>query len=174
VQPVRRPLASAAILAGHVLWKNGTVVVWVWLAGAVVAAHLAYLAFVPFGGLLALRWPRVVWAHLIAVAVGVLSITIGFDCPLTTWEQSLRRRAGQRPYTNGFVDHYLAGRVYPHGDAWVVQVLFGVAIAVSYVHVIRRRYGIRSPVRRATPPPRLETATPRVPTTAEDSSSCDI
>jgi hypothetical protein len=123
--------------------------VWVWLADAIVVIHLAYLAFVPVGGLLAWRWPRVIWAHLVAVAIGVLSIAVGFDCPLTTWEQSLRRLGGQRPYTAGFVDHYLTGRVYPYGYEWAVQVMFGVCIVASYVYVVRR-------ARRTTvPEPRL-------------------
>jgi hypothetical protein len=112
--------------------------VWAVLADAVVAMHLAYLAFVPLGGVLTWRWPRVLWAHLAAVAIGVASITVGFDCPLTTWEQSLRRRAGQRPYTTGFVDHYLTGRVYPHGYEWAVQVIFGVCIVASYTCLVRR------------------------------------
>ena len=100
--------------------------------------HLGYLASIPLGGFIAWRWPRVIWAHLAAVAIGVVSITVGFDCPLTTWEQSLRRRGGQRPYTDGFVDHYLTGRVYPHGYEWAVQVIFGVCIVGSYVYVVRR------------------------------------
>src|SRR5205823_7318332 len=112
--------------------------VWVWLADAVVVMHLGYLAFIPLGGFIAWRWPRVILAHVAAVAIGVVSITVGFDCPLTTWEQSLRRRGGQRPYTDGFVDHYLTGRVYPHGYERGVQVIFGVCIVVSYVHVVRR------------------------------------
>jgi hypothetical protein len=118
--------------------------VWVWLADAVVAVHLAYLVFLPLGGVLTWRWPWVVWAHLAAVAIGVASITVGFDCPLTTWEQSLRRRAGQRPYTNGFVEHYLTGRVYPHGYEWAVQAIFGLCIVASYLHFVRRRYRARS------------------------------
>jgi hypothetical protein len=112
--------------------------VWVWLADAVLAVHLAYLAFIPLGGFLTWRWPRSVWVHLAAVAVGVVSITVGFDCPLTTWEQSLRRRGGERPYTNGFVDHYLKGRVYPHGAEWVVWVVFGVCIIASYAPAAAR------------------------------------
>ncbi len=72
------------------------------------------------------------WPHIDAVAIGVVSITIGFDCPLTTWEQSLRRSGGQRPYTNGFVDHYLTGRVYPHGYTWAVQAFFAVCVVVPY------------------------------------------
>jgi hypothetical protein len=115
--------------------------VWFWiaLADVIVVVHLAYLVFIPTGGFLAWRWPRVVWAHLAAVALAVVSVTVHFDCPLTTWEQSLRRRGGQVPYSDGFVDHYLTGRVYPHGDAWVVQAVFGACIVISYAVLIRRR-----------------------------------
>jgi len=112
--------------------------VWLWLADAVLVAHLAFLAFIPLGGVLTWRWPRVVWAHLTAVAIGVVSITVKFDCPLTTWEQSLRRRGGQRPYTNGFVDHYLTGHVYPHGYDWAVQLVFGACIVASYAYSYSR------------------------------------
>jgi hypothetical protein len=108
------------------------------LADAVLVVHLAYIAFIPLGGFLAWRWPRLVWIHLLAVAVGVISITVHFDCPLTTWEQSLRRRGGQRPYTDGFVDHYLTGHVYPHGYDGLVQVVFAVCVIGSYVVLVRR------------------------------------
>ncbi|HEX4491055.1 MAG TPA: DUF2784 domain-containing protein [Acidimicrobiia bacterium] len=106
--------------------------VWIGLADGVLVVHLAYLAFIPLGGFLAWRRPRLVWVHLVAIAVGVVSITIGFDCPLTSWEQSFRRRGGQRPYRDGFVDHYLTGRVYPHGYEWAVWLVFGAGIAAAY------------------------------------------
>ena len=104
----------------------------------VLVVHLAYLAFIPLGGFLAWRWPRVIPFHIAAVLIGVVSITVHFDCPLTSWEQSLRRRGGEHPYTNGFVDHYLTGRVYPHGDAWAAQLLFAACIVVSYGVLIAR------------------------------------
>src|SRR5262249_7180849 len=34
------------------------------LADAVVLAHLCFIAFVAVGGVLAWRWPRLVWLHL--------------------------------------------------------------------------------------------------------------
>jgi hypothetical protein len=111
--------------------------VWIGLADVVLVVHLAYLAFIPLGGFLAWRWPRVAWLHGVAIAVGVVSITVHFDCPLTSWEQSFRRRGGQRPYRQGFVDHYLTGRVYPHGDARAAWLVFGACIVASYG--LRRR-----------------------------------
>ena len=111
----------------------------IFLADVVLITHLAYLAFIPLGGFLVLRWPRVMWPHLVAVAVGLVSITVGFDCPLTTWEQSLRRRGGQQPYRDGFVAHYLTGTVYPHGYEWAVQALFAACVVASYALVVQRR-----------------------------------
>jgi hypothetical protein len=111
----------------------------VWFADAIVAVHLAYLVFIPVGGVLALRWPRLVLPHLLAVAIGVVSLTVKFDCPLTTWEQWLRRKGGEPAYTDGFVAHYLAGRVYPHGYEWAVQALFVACVIGSYAILIGRR-----------------------------------
>jgi hypothetical protein len=120
----------------------------VWFADAIVVVHLAYLVFIPVGGVLALRCPRLIAPHLVAVAIGVASITVGFDCPLTTWEQWLRRKGGQQAYTDGFVDHYLTGRIYPHGYAWAVQALFAACFVGSYAVIIGRRSSSRHPVSR--------------------------
>jgi hypothetical protein len=120
--------------------------VWIGLADVVLIAHLAYLAFLPSGGFLAWRWPKIVPVHLAALAVGLVSITIGFDCPLTSWEQSFRRNGGQHAYTDGFVDHYLTGRVYPHGYAWLVQVVFALCVVVSYVGLFLRRRSLNRTV----------------------------
>jgi hypothetical protein len=111
---------------------------WKLAADTVVVVHLAYLAFIPLGGFLAWRWRWVLPIHLTAVMIGLISITVHFDCPLTTWEQSFRRHAEERPYANGFIDHYLTGRVYPHGYDWLIQVLFAVGIVGSYLGLLVR------------------------------------
>jgi hypothetical protein len=116
------------------------------LADVVVAVHLAYLVFLPVGGFLAWRWRGIIPFHLAAVAVGLVSITIGFECPLTVWERALRRRGGERPYTNGFIDHYLTGHLYPHGYDHVVQALIAACIVISYVGLAARRVHV-SPAR---------------------------
>jgi hypothetical protein len=113
-------------------------VIWQLLADLVVVVHLAYLVFVLVGGFLAWRWRWLIPLHLAAVLVALVSITVHFDCPLTTWEVSFRRRAGQRAYTNGFIDHYLTGRAYPHGFDWAVQLIYAVCIVVSYAGLVAR------------------------------------
>jgi hypothetical protein len=109
------------------------------LADMVVAAHLAYLGFIAFGGFIAWHWRNLIGAHLAAVAVGLVSITIGFECPLTSWEKSLRERGGQHPYDGGFIDHYLTGRVYPHGYDRIVQATMAAAVILAYTVLIHRR-----------------------------------
>ena len=126
------------------------------LADVVVAAHLAYLAFIPVGGFLAWRWLRIIWVHLCAVAVGLGSVTVGFDCPLTTWEQALRRRGGGTPFEGGFVEHYLTGRLYPHGFDLVVQVVIAVSVFVAYAGLLaqqRRRRADELVMRSGIAPP---------------------
>jgi hypothetical protein len=63
-------------------------------ADAVLVIHLAFIAFVLFGGVLVLR--RRIWAafHLPAVAWGAFAELSGTICPLTPLENSLRRSAG--------------------------------------------------------------------------------
>ena len=121
------------------------------LAVAVVVVHCAYIAFIPLGGFLAWRWPRLVPVHLAAVAAALISVTVHYDCPLTGLEQTLRRRGGETPYRNGFVDHYLTGRVYPHGADAFVQLLVAACIVVSYTYLVTkwqrgRRPDVTAPV----------------------------
>ena len=122
------------------------------LADLVVAVHLAYIAFIPLGGFLAWKWPRIVPVHLAAVAAALISVTVHYDCPLTGLEKALRRHGGETPYRNGFVDHYLTGHIYPHGADAYVQLLVAACIVVSYVHILakwqrtRRRPDVTAPL----------------------------
>ena len=76
-------------------------------AYAVAALHAAAVLFMVSGSLLALRWPGLLWLH-VPVALAILGIYLtGSDCPLTTWELWLRRRAGLPAYSGGFIGHYL-------------------------------------------------------------------
>ena len=77
------------------------------LADATVVAHLAFVLFVVAGGLLVLRWPRVAWAHVPAVAWGAWVEFAGWICPLTPLENWLRARGGQTAYTASFIDQYV-------------------------------------------------------------------
>lgn len=113
------------------------------LADAVFLIHLAFLLFVVLGGVIVWRVPKLAWLHLPAVAWGALIEFAGWICPLTPWEQSLRRLAGEKGFSGGFVEHYLVPIVYPEGLTRDVQIVLGVLVlainATAYALIYRRR-----------------------------------
>ncbi len=116
-------------------------------ADAVLLLHAAFLLFVVLGGLLVLRFPRLAWLHLPAVAWGILIELYGWLCPLTTLENRLLQAAGDAGYGGGFVEHYLLPLIYPPGLTRGVQFLLaGVVLVVNvaiYGWLWRRRRGRR-------------------------------
>jgi hypothetical protein len=99
-------------------------------ADLVVLVHLAFIAFVIFGGALALRWRWVAWVHLPAVLWGVLLEWCGWMCPLTPLENWLRRASGAAEYAGGFVERYVLPIVYPATLTREVQVALGLLVCV--------------------------------------------
>ena len=77
------------------------------LVDLVILVHGALIAFMLVGGLLALRWPRILWFHIpISLAILALFAT-GTSCPVTDLEMWLRSRAGLSHYGDGgYIGHY--------------------------------------------------------------------
>ena len=115
---------------------------WRVLANGVVVLHLTFVAFVIFGGFLAWRWPKVLFAHLPAFAWGLWVELSGQICPLTALENHLRRLAGEAGYRGGFISHYLLRVLYPPGltrpDQWGLAVLLIALNVLAYGRVLRR------------------------------------
>jgi hypothetical protein len=98
------------------------------LATTVLTLHFCYLAYVILGGFLAWRWPRAFWPHLAAAAWGLAVVGVPLTCPLTYVENWARLRAGESGLTQGFVDRYIEGALYPERFTRLLQV--GVAVMV--------------------------------------------
>jgi hypothetical protein len=113
------------------------------LADATVIVHLAFVAFVVCGGVLALRWRRVAWVHLPAAAWGVWVEFAGWICPLTPLENWLRLQGGAAVYSTSFVERYLVPVIYPSWLSRDVQWTLGAMVilvnAVVYAVVLRSR-----------------------------------
>ena len=98
------------------------------LADMVLVLHLCFLLFVVLGGLLTLRWRRLLWLHLPAAVWGMLIEFASWPCPLTPLEQKLRRMGGEAGYTGGFVDYYVVSFLYPEGLTRGSQIVLGFAV----------------------------------------------
>ena len=112
-------------------------------ADAVVTVHIGFVFFVLLGGLLVLRWPRLVWLHVPAAVWGIVVEYGDRVCPLTAVENYLRLRGGTAAYQDDFIEHYIVPLLYPARLTRRAQVLFGsLAIAVNlmiYWRVVRRK-----------------------------------
>lgn len=108
------------------------------LADVVIVLHFAFILFVAFGALLALRWPRLVWAHIPCVAYAVGIAVFGFVCPLTPLEKELRSAAGDEGYAGGFVDQYIENVIYPEEYTSLLRALAAVLIVAGYALLARR------------------------------------
>ena len=116
---------------------------WRILADLLVIVHLAFAAFVVFGGFLAWKWRRVVFAHLPALAWGFWVEISGQICPLTPLENHLRHLAGEAGYRGGFLDHYLVSILYPPGltrlDQSLLAALLMAINGAAYYRLLRSR-----------------------------------
>ena len=92
------------------------------LADAVVVLHFAFVLFVPLGGLLVLRWPRLALMHVPAALWGVLMEFAGWTCPLTPLENTLRAMGDEPAYAGGFIEQYVTALIYPAGLTRSMQV----------------------------------------------------
>ena len=113
-------------------------------ADFVLITHFAFVLFVVLGGFLALRWPRLAWVHLPVALYGAIIEFLGFICPLTPLENSLRQRGGEAGYSGGFIDHYITATIYPSGLTRGIQLVLGVGVlvlnALVYAIVVRRAH----------------------------------
>jgi len=97
------------------------------LADAILVAHVGIVAFVVMGavaifvGRTRWRWVRGFrWrlVHVLLMAFIALQAWLGALCPLTVWEQALRRSAGQATYGESFIEHWLSRLIFFDAPWW--------------------------------------------------------
>jgi hypothetical protein len=122
---------------------NTAQTVYLLLADLVVWIHLAFVVFVVLGGLLVMKWPRLIWIHLPAVFWGIAIELSGWICPLTPLENWLRHKGGEENYEFDFVARYLLPMLYPQGLTRRSQIVLGALVlvvnAAIYGWVLRKR-----------------------------------
>lgn len=117
-----------------------------WLADAILALHMGIVIFVVgllplilIGGALGWRWVRHFGLRLTHLALMVFiagQAWLGQLCPLTVWEQDLRRMAGQGSYGESFIEHWLSRLLYWEAPWWVfVAAYTGFAVVAGVVWI---------------------------------------
>ncbi len=105
------------------------------LARAVAALHLTFVLFVVLGSLLVLRWPALLWIHLLGVVWAAATLAFDLGCPLTPWEKALWRRGDREPYAEGFLQHYVMRSFVSAEHSRRNHVVLGVGVLVLNVVV---------------------------------------
>ena len=118
------------------------------LADVILAGHVGVVAFVVLGevaillgGALGWNWIRrraLRIAHVALMVFIALQAWLGQTCPLTIWEQSLRRTAGQDAYSQGFIEHWLARLLYVEAPWWAflaAYTLFALLVLATWIRV---------------------------------------
>lgn len=105
------------------------------LADLALLVHFAFIGFVMLGGLLALKWPRLVWLHVPAAVWGALTEFFSLPCPLTPLEKRFQALAGDTPYPGDFIAYYLLPIIYPAGLTPHIQIVLGVIVVVVNIAV---------------------------------------
>ncbi|NOR72826.1 MAG: DUF2784 family protein [Mariprofundaceae bacterium] len=121
-------------------------------ADAVLLLHLLFVAFVVIGLVLIFvgkirRWSwvrnfRFRVTHLLAICLVAVQSWFGVVCPLTTFEMTLRSRAGDSVYTGSFISYWLETILYYQAPAWAFAVCYtviGGLIVGSWFWVSPRR-----------------------------------
>ena len=112
----------------------------VWLADAILGLHVVFVGFVVAGQALILMGWWVGWhwtrnwvlrvVHLCAIGVVVLEAWCGIACPLTVWENSLRRGGGDAGYDLSFVGYWMQRLLYYNAPNWVFLVAYSAFAAL--------------------------------------------
>jgi hypothetical protein len=78
----------------------------------------------------------------VAIGVVVLQAWFGQLCPLTIWENQLRRRAGQSGYSESFVEHWLHKILFYEAEPWVFTAIYSAfGVLVVLIWFLGRRSG---------------------------------
>jgi len=127
-----------------------------WLADALLALHVGVVLFVVgllplvlLGGALGWRWVRrfgLRASHLGLMVFIAAQAWLGQLCPLTVWEQDLRRLAGQGGYRESFIEHWLSRLLYWEAPWWVF-----VAAYTAFAGLVGLAWWWVRPVKARTP-----------------------
>ena len=100
--------------------------------------HAAWIVWVLLGWLTTRGRPVLRWLHIGSVVYAILIEVMLFPCPLTLLENWSLARAGEKPYEESFLIHYLESVIYPEVSQRLLTVVaVMVCVAILSVHGLR-------------------------------------
>lgn len=105
------------------------------LAAGLVILHFVFVGFVVAGGILCLKWNRLIWIHIPAVIWGIMIELSGWICPLTPLENYFYLKAGESTYSTDFISYYLLPILYPESLTRQIQLMLASTVLIINIVV---------------------------------------
>lgn len=122
------------------------------IANMILVLHVGIVAFVVLGEVLFLIGARRDWrwvrnftlrlGHLVLMVFIAAQAWLGELCPLTSWEQALRRHAGHDTYAGSFIEHWLSRLIFFEAPWWLfvaAYTAFALLVLLTWHWVPPRR-----------------------------------
>ena len=104
--------------------------------------HFSFILFVIFGALLILRFKKIIYFHIPAVAWGTYIELSHSICPLTHLENYFLKKAGKDQYSVDFIENYIFKIIYPPALNYEIQTYLGVILIfvnlVIYYYIVKK------------------------------------
>ena len=111
-------------------------------ATLILLLHFSFILFVIFGALLILRFKKIIYFHLPAVAWGAYIELRHSICPLTHLENYFLKKAGKDQYSIDFIENYVFKIIYPPALNYEIQTYLGVILIfvnlVIYYYIVKK------------------------------------
>ena len=104
-------------------------------ANLTLIAHLIFILFVIFGGLLFFIFSKIIYIHLPALLWGIYIEFTNSICPLTYLENWFLYQGGLTTYSNNFINNYLLPIIYPEDLTTDIQIYFGILLIVINISI---------------------------------------
>ena len=109
-------------------------------ANLTLIAHLIFILFVIFGGLLFFVFSKIIYIHLPALLWGIYIELTNSVCPLTYLENWFLYKGDLTTYSNDFINNYLFSIIYPEGLTADIQIYFGISLIVINILIYELIY----------------------------------
>ena len=97
-------------------------------ANLTLIAHLIFILFVIFGGLVYFIFPKIIYTHLPTLIWGIYIELTSSVCPLTYLENWFLYKGGLTTYSGNFINKYLYTIIYPEGLTTHNQIYLGITL----------------------------------------------